>query len=170
MSIINFLVFLVDGKYRSLLDRALRMRLVYIHPLTARAVSFEWMNRQLVWHGFTVRTAISSVARNAHASMCAGVSPLHSPSHQRGAHQVVLLSAVLVAAPAGRRGARRVSRLLERPGQHALQGQLWPRVLLLLHQAKLHGGPVLPVPIVRTVDHKDRASGGGTMKTSALRD
>lgn len=54
LTVLNFLVFLVDGKYRSLIDRLLGLRLVYIHPNTARAVSFEWMNRQLVWHGFTV--------------------------------------------------------------------------------------------------------------------
>ncbi|RKO91572.1 Pex12 amino terminal region-domain-containing protein, partial [Blyttiomyces helicus] len=54
ISVVNFLVFLYDGRYRSPLDRLLRMRLVYTRRETARAVSFEFMNRQLVWHAFTV--------------------------------------------------------------------------------------------------------------------
>ena len=35
---------------RSLLERALRMRLVYAQPAMTRALSFEYLNRQLVWH------------------------------------------------------------------------------------------------------------------------
>eukprot|EP01112_Ceratiomyxa_fruticulosa_P021148 TRINITY_DN736_c0_g2_i5.p1 TRINITY_DN736_c0_g2~~TRINITY_DN736_c0_g2_i5.p1 ORF type:complete len:420 (-),score=50.83 TRINITY_DN736_c0_g2_i5:23-1282(-) len=52
-SIINFLVFLYDGKYVTLVTRILGMRLVYARPSMTRRVSFEYMNRQLVWHGFT---------------------------------------------------------------------------------------------------------------------
>lgn len=50
--ILNFLVFLNDGKYRSIVDRLLGMRLVFARPLIVRQVSFEFMNRQLVWNGF----------------------------------------------------------------------------------------------------------------------
>ncbi|TPX72932.1 hypothetical protein SpCBS45565_g00254 [Spizellomyces sp. 'palustris'] len=53
LSLVNFLVFLYNGRYRSLLDRLLRMRLVYTRREMARQVSFEFMNRQLVWHAFT---------------------------------------------------------------------------------------------------------------------
>ncbi|KAI8911931.1 Pex12 amino terminal region-domain-containing protein [Powellomyces hirtus] len=53
LSLANFLAFLYNGKYRSLLDRILRMRLVYSRRETGRQVSFEFMNRQLVWHAFT---------------------------------------------------------------------------------------------------------------------
>ena len=35
---------------RSLLERILRMRLVYAQPAMTRALSFEYLNRQLVWH------------------------------------------------------------------------------------------------------------------------
>uniref|UniRef100_A0A6A7G7X7 Peroxisome biogenesis factor 2 n=1 Tax=Hirondellea gigas TaxID=1518452 RepID=A0A6A7G7X7_9CRUS len=48
-SILNFLSFLYAGKYRSLIDRLLGMRLVYNHHLVSRQVSFEFMNQQLVW-------------------------------------------------------------------------------------------------------------------------
>jgi peroxin-2 len=34
---------------RSVLDRLLRARLVYQQPSAARAISFEYLNRQLVW-------------------------------------------------------------------------------------------------------------------------
>ncbi|KAJ3293667.1 peroxisome assembly protein (Peroxin-2) [Blyttiomyces sp. JEL0837] len=53
LSLLNFLVFLYDGRYRSLLDRMLRMRIVYRKREVARQVSYEFMNRQLVWHSFT---------------------------------------------------------------------------------------------------------------------
>ncbi|DBB13024.1 TPA: hypothetical protein ACH3X3_005760 [Trebouxia sp. C0006] len=49
-SLLNFLVFLQQGKYRSLLERVLRARLVYQRANMARAISFEYLNRQLVWH------------------------------------------------------------------------------------------------------------------------
>lgn len=49
-SLLNFLVFLRHGKYRSLLERVLRARLVYQRANMARAISFEYLNRQLVWH------------------------------------------------------------------------------------------------------------------------
>ncbi|KAI8924465.1 Pex12 amino terminal region-domain-containing protein [Entophlyctis helioformis] len=49
----NFLLFLVNGRYMSLLDRCLGMRAVYDQPAVRRAVSFEFMNRQIVWTAFT---------------------------------------------------------------------------------------------------------------------
>ncbi|KAK3716535.1 peroxisome assembly protein (Peroxin-2) [Vermiconidia calcicola] len=50
---ISFLIFLYNGKYRTLTDRILRMRLVPSSNQTSREVSFEFLNRQLVWHAFT---------------------------------------------------------------------------------------------------------------------
>ena len=49
----SFLVFLVNGRYRTLLDRVLRMRLAPPSHQVSREVSFEYLNRQLVWHAFT---------------------------------------------------------------------------------------------------------------------
>ncbi|WMV22321.1 hypothetical protein MTR67_015706, partial [Solanum verrucosum] len=40
-------------RYRNLIERALRARLIYGSPNTNRAMSFEYMNRQLVWHEFS---------------------------------------------------------------------------------------------------------------------
>jgi peroxin-2 len=82
--LINFLVFLYNGRcapipspahaellqfpklifirglarYRSLLDRILGLRLVYAQPSVDRNVSFEFLNRQLVWEALTVRPAL----------------------------------------------------------------------------------------------------------------
>ena len=50
---VSFLVFLYNGRYRTLTDRLLRMRLVPSSNQTSREVSFEFLNRQLVWHAFT---------------------------------------------------------------------------------------------------------------------
>lgn len=50
---VSFLVFLVNGRYRTLLDRVLRLRLAPPSRQVAREVSFEYLNRQLVWHAFT---------------------------------------------------------------------------------------------------------------------
>ncbi|KAL9255502.1 Peroxisome biogenesis protein 2-like protein [Drosera capensis] len=52
-SLANLLVFLYTGKYRNLIERALKARLVYGSPNMNRAVSFEYMNRQLVWNEFS---------------------------------------------------------------------------------------------------------------------
>ncbi|XXG48033.1 hypothetical protein AAC387_Pa02g2577 [Persea americana] len=49
----NLLIFLYTGRYRSIVERALRARLVYGSPNMNRAVSFEYMNRQLVWNEFS---------------------------------------------------------------------------------------------------------------------
>eukprot|EP00887_Chlorella_sp_A99_P000872 scaffold5.g872.t1 len=49
-ALLNFLAFLRNGRYRSLLERLLRARAVYAQPTAARAISFEYLNRQLVWH------------------------------------------------------------------------------------------------------------------------
>ncbi|KAK5110655.1 hypothetical protein LTR62_005695 [Meristemomyces frigidus] len=49
----SFLVFLYNGRYRTLADRILRLRLVPGSNQTNRQVSFEYLNRQLVWHAFT---------------------------------------------------------------------------------------------------------------------
>jgi peroxin-2 len=49
----SFLRFLYNGQYRTLLDRFLRLRLVPTSAHTSREVSFEYLNRQLVWHAFT---------------------------------------------------------------------------------------------------------------------
>ena len=52
-ALLSFLVFLVNGRYRTLLDRLLRMRLSTPVYQVRRDVSFEYLNRQLVWHAFT---------------------------------------------------------------------------------------------------------------------
>ncbi|MBA0695036.1 hypothetical protein Goari_005273, partial [Gossypium aridum] len=49
----NLLLFLYTGRYRNLIERALRARLVYESPNMNRAVSFEYLNRQLVWNEFS---------------------------------------------------------------------------------------------------------------------
>lgn len=49
----NLLIFLCTGRYRNLIERTLRARLVYESPNMNRAVSFEYMNRQLVWNEFS---------------------------------------------------------------------------------------------------------------------
>ena len=49
----SFLTFLLNGRYRTLTDRLLRLRLAPPTTQTTREVSFEYLNRQLVWHAFT---------------------------------------------------------------------------------------------------------------------
>lgn len=49
----SFLVFLLNGRYRTILDRVLRLRLAPPTSQVSREVSFEYLNRQLVWHAFT---------------------------------------------------------------------------------------------------------------------
>lgn len=49
----SFLVFLFNGRYRTLIDRILRLRLAPLVSQVSRDVNFEYLNRQLVWHAFT---------------------------------------------------------------------------------------------------------------------
>ena len=71
LGLVSFLVFLWDGRFVSLLgfltihsyvaarfrtiaDRLLKLRLVPARRHVKRDVSYEFMNRQMVWHAFTV--------------------------------------------------------------------------------------------------------------------
>ncbi|KAG8810877.1 peroxisome assembly protein (Peroxin-2) [Serendipita sp. 400] len=51
--LLNFLLFLWNGRYRSLSDRALGLKLSPSSAVLNRSVSYEFMNRQMVWHAFT---------------------------------------------------------------------------------------------------------------------
>ncbi|OAX44523.1 hypothetical protein K503DRAFT_852581 [Rhizopogon vinicolor AM-OR11-026] len=53
LSLLNFVAFLWDGRYRTIIDRVLVMRLDPAQALIKREVSYEFMNRQMVWHAFT---------------------------------------------------------------------------------------------------------------------
>ncbi|KAI0178845.1 Pex12 amino terminal region-domain-containing protein [Hypoxylon sp. FL1284] len=53
VAFVSFLAFLLHGRYRTVLDRVLRMRLAPPTSQVNREVSFEYLNRQLVWHAFT---------------------------------------------------------------------------------------------------------------------
>ena len=53
LSLVNFLVFLTRGTYRTILDRLLGVNLAVKNRTASREVSFEFQNRQLVWHAFT---------------------------------------------------------------------------------------------------------------------
>ncbi|CAN1286106.1 Peroxisome biogenesis protein 2 [Linum perenne] len=52
-SFANLLLFLYTGRFRNLIERILKARLVYGNPNMNRGVSFEYMNRQLVWNEFS---------------------------------------------------------------------------------------------------------------------
>ncbi|KAG1752653.1 Pex12 amino terminal region-domain-containing protein [Suillus paluster] len=52
-SLLNFVAFLWNGRYRTIVDRFLAMRLEPSQALLKRDVSYEFMNRQMVWHAFT---------------------------------------------------------------------------------------------------------------------
>lgn len=51
---VSKLLFLPWSRYRNLIEKALKARLVYRSPHMNRSVSFEYMNRQLVWNEFSV--------------------------------------------------------------------------------------------------------------------
>lgn len=53
LTVLNFLVFLYNGRYVTPIHRLLRMEHSYINKQMVKRVSFEFMNRQLVWNGFT---------------------------------------------------------------------------------------------------------------------
>ncbi|EMD40682.1 hypothetical protein CERSUDRAFT_103060 [Gelatoporia subvermispora B] len=53
LSLLNFVAFLWNGRYRTITDRLLKLRLASTHARFRREVSYEFMNRQMVWHAFT---------------------------------------------------------------------------------------------------------------------
>jgi len=53
LALLNFVSFLWNGRYRTVSDRLLQMQLISARRLSKREVSYEFMNRQMVWHAFT---------------------------------------------------------------------------------------------------------------------
>lgn len=53
LKLLHLLLFLFEGKYLTMLERFLSMRLVLKHREINHSVSFEFMNRQIVWNTFT---------------------------------------------------------------------------------------------------------------------
>ena len=51
-SLLNFLVFLRQGYYQFLVERLIGIRAVYPRRTGLRQVSFEYMDREMLWHGF----------------------------------------------------------------------------------------------------------------------
>ncbi|KAJ8021587.1 Peroxisome biogenesis factor 2 [Holothuria leucospilota] len=51
-AVVNFLVFLRQGTYQTILERLLGIRAGFDSPQAIRQVSFEFMTRELLWHGF----------------------------------------------------------------------------------------------------------------------
>ncbi|KAK9452740.1 Pex12 amino terminal region-domain-containing protein [Dipodascopsis uninucleata] len=53
LDFLNFISFLYNGKYPSLFNRLFRLRLISSSRSLSREVSFEFLNRKLVWDEFT---------------------------------------------------------------------------------------------------------------------
>ena len=53
LSLGNFVMFLLSGQFPTLRERVLGLRMVPEHPQTLRQMSYEYMNREILWHGFS---------------------------------------------------------------------------------------------------------------------
>ncbi len=53
LSLINFILFLLRGSYPTLKERLLGLSMVPVRPQTLRQMSYEYMNREILWHGFS---------------------------------------------------------------------------------------------------------------------
>ena len=53
LSLGNFVIFLLSGWFPTLKERVLGLRMVPEHPQTLRQMSYEYMNREILWHGFS---------------------------------------------------------------------------------------------------------------------
>ncbi|KAM9337223.1 peroxisome biogenesis factor 2 [Symphorus nematophorus] len=51
-SLINFLVFLRKGRHPVLAERIIGARAVFSKPNVVRDITYQYMNRELLWHGF----------------------------------------------------------------------------------------------------------------------
>ncbi|TFK75775.1 hypothetical protein BDN72DRAFT_809381 [Pluteus cervinus] len=53
LALVSFIAFMWDGRYRTIADRLLNISLIPARRLVKRDISYEFMNRQMVWHAFT---------------------------------------------------------------------------------------------------------------------
>ena len=53
LSLLNFIVFLIGGRFPFLKERILSLWMVPERPQTLRGMSYEYMNREILWHGFS---------------------------------------------------------------------------------------------------------------------
>lgn len=74
------------------------MRLVSTQRLTSRDVSYEFMNRQMVWHAFTVR-AKTQLRMPCDLTNSTGISALPSTTHQHTSPQPTLKQVHLTNYP-----------------------------------------------------------------------
>lgn len=53
LSLLNFVVFLIRGVHPTLKENALGLHMLSKHPQALRSTSYEYMNREILWHGFS---------------------------------------------------------------------------------------------------------------------
>ena len=52
LSLLNFISFLLGGRFPTLLQRMLGLHMIPVQRQTLRQMSYELMNREILWHGF----------------------------------------------------------------------------------------------------------------------
>ena len=138
-SLLHFTIFLVDGRYRGIRDRLLRIRLLHMDPMRSRSLSFEYMNQLLVWHTFLhflgflkplvsssavrdclaaawrrlagIRATAATSALSAGACSLCGVEPPESPHESDCGHRFCYycLRSALASPPSSRPACARCS-------------------------------------------------------------
>ena len=53
LSLLNFLLFLIGGRFPTLKERVLSLWMVPERPQTLRETTYEYLNREILWHGFS---------------------------------------------------------------------------------------------------------------------
>ena len=53
LSLLNFVTFLLQGRYATLQDRLLGLQLAPMKPQALRSISYVSMNQEILWHGFS---------------------------------------------------------------------------------------------------------------------
>ncbi|KAI1786494.1 peroxisomal biogenesis factor 2 [Ganoderma leucocontextum] len=98
IALVNFIVFLGNGRYRTVVDRLFGLRLTSARRHFQREISYEFMNRQMVWHAFTefllfllplintraIRRQISSLASRMTVPLRTLIGASPSPDTQSG--------------------------------------------------------------------------------------
>ena len=173
LALLNLFAFLNRGRYRTLTERALRTRLVYDEPHARRMVSYEYLNRQLVWREVSelalfVLPMVSALASAREVARRRGRSGLDPGSRGAGTGS---------GAPRGCRGdGRAVRRVRGRTrGGEVRFDVVRTRVLLLLRRLESRdpGGPGVRLPAVRDARARDTAGsrgGRGAMRPAAKDD
>ena len=92
LSLLNFIVFLLVGRFPTLKERILSLWMTPERPQMLRGMSYEYMNREILWHGFSEFIFFVLPQFNVFALRNWFRRELHSWTGKRADHEAITLA------------------------------------------------------------------------------